>query len=169
MLGCKERALDALWFYEPSSWTGGTGCCWPSAAQCARPLASASKCRVSRSERHFSTVNISPLNYRQCIPSCRQMCLGKKEFFWFMLLSSLFQLDSYRLQAQWWRAMSSAWTRHLRLAVLIMDLSSSSCISVIFYKTIQAKIYSFKGFTMATGQFKCNWFKPLALEQPADL
>lgn len=39
MLGCKDGALDALWFYEPSSWTGCTGCCWPSGAECSHPAA----------------------------------------------------------------------------------------------------------------------------------
>lgn len=141
MLGCKGRAVDALWFYEPPSWTGGSGCCWPLVAQFSRPATSASNCQVSRSERHFSTVNLSPHKYWQCIPSCRQMCLGKKRLFVGGVLSSS---SFFRLEVQWRRATGSVWTRHLQLAVLIMDLCSSSCICVIFYKTIQA-IIPFQG------------------------
>lgn len=88
MLGCKGQAVDALWFYEPPSWTGGSGCCWPSVAQFSRPATSASNGQVSRSERHFSTVNISPRKYWQCIPSCRQMCLGNKRLLVVSVLSS---------------------------------------------------------------------------------
>lgn len=96
MLGCKGRAVDALWFYEPPSWTGGSGCCWPLVAQFSRPATSASNCQVSRSERHFSTVNLSPHKYWQCIPSCRQMCLGKKETFcwWCSVILQFFQIGS---------------------------------------------------------------------------
>lgn len=35
------------------------------------PSGITSNCRVSRSEVHFSTANISPHKYWQCIPSCR--------------------------------------------------------------------------------------------------
>lgn len=59
-------------------------------AQFSRPATSASNCQVSRSERHFSTVNISPHKYWQCIPSCKQMCLGKKRLFVSVLSSSSF-------------------------------------------------------------------------------